>query len=127
MSDSGTQPFVERRTVHREPKGSDPVTRYEFELLLTRHSEQERKVFQDELAKAIGPIMDAFPDGPANHRMAHEKQMKAAEAEENFWRELKVGIAKKSIWGILQVLIFLLVAGLAAKFGLNALPFLTGK
>lgn len=63
---------------------------------------------------------DAFPDGAAAHRLAHQAMIDAAVAEKEFWNGLKADIAKKSIWGILQILTVLLIAGIAAKFGLGA-------
>ena len=95
----------------------DPITRAELDEALEAHSEAERQWFHEE----INRVMRAFPDGVESHRAAHEAMIKAAEAEEQFWRGLKADIAHKSIWGILQILTILTIAGLAAKFGL-ALP-----
>lgn len=64
---------------------------------------------------------EAFPDGPTAHRLAHQAMIDAAKQEAEFWRGLKVEIAKKSIWGILQILSILVLGGLAAKFGFGAL------
>lgn len=97
-----------------------PVTKAELEDALNRHSAD----FMD----AIQTLERAFPDGVENHRRAHEKMIKAAEAEERFWTELKGEIAKKSIWGILQILTILVAAGLAAKItGLAAVLPLFGS
>ena len=41
---------------------------------------------------------DAFPDGAAAHRLAHQAMIDAAVAEKEFWNGLKADIAKKSIW-----------------------------
>lgn len=65
-------------------------------------------------------ISSAFPDGADSHRLAHQAMIDAAKSEKEFWQGLKADIAKKSIWGILQILIILTVAGVAAKFGLGA-------
>jgi hypothetical protein len=62
----------------------------------------------------------AFPDGAEAHRAAHQAMMDAAKEEKEFWQGLKAEIAKKSIWGILHILTILVIAGLAAKFGLGA-------
>lgn len=64
---------------------------------------------------------EAFPDGAANHCAAHQAMIDAAKQEADFWRTLKIEIAKKSIWGILQILVFLVLAGAAAKLGFGAL------
>ena len=46
--------------------------------------------------------------------------IRAAEAEERFWDDLKSDVAKKSIWGILHILIILALGGIAAKLGVGA-------
>ena len=101
----------------RRHGGSDPVTNDDLDEALALHSEQERSHFEG----LIAGVMVAFPDGPDSHRIAHEQMIAAAKAEETFWRDLKTDVAKKSIWGILQILCFLAVAGLAAKFGLGSI------
>lgn len=64
--------------------------------------------------------MSAFPGGdPVEHRKYHEAIMRAAEAQEKFWNELRLDMAKKSAWGVMILLIGLLMAGLAAKTGIN--------
>ena len=45
----------------------------------------------------------------------------AARAEEAFWHDLKIDIAKKSIWGILHILIVLMLGTMAVKFGIGSL------
>jgi hypothetical protein len=89
------------------------ITRAEFVAALSEHSQEERKWFHEEISR----ILRAFPDGIEGHRAAHEAMIKAAAAEEEFWRGLKSDIAHKSIWGILQILLILTAAGLAAKLG----------
>lgn len=65
-------------------------------------------------------VMSAFPnEDPVKHRMYHESVMRAAEAQEKFWNELRLDIAKKSAWGVMLLLIGLLLAGLAFKTGLG--------
>ena len=64
-------------------------------------------------------IMNAFPDGIQNHRNAHQAMIDAAKAQENFWKELKLDLTKKGIWGILTVLVGLALVGLAAKAGVR--------
>lgn len=95
---------------------NDPVTNSDLDVALAIHAKEE----SEHVERMIASILKAFPDGLDNHRMAHEQMIAAAKAEETFWRELKTDVAKKSIWGILQVLCFLAVAGLAAKLGLGA-------
>lgn len=62
---------------------------------------------------------EAFPDGPIAHRESHQAMISAAKTEAEFWQSLKLEIAKKSIFGIAQILLILVAAGLAAKFGLG--------
>lgn len=52
------------------------------------------------------------------HRSYHEGAIRAAQAEEAFWRELKMKLAIKGVWGILLVLIGLLVTGIGVKLGI---------
>ena len=66
----------------------------------------------------LAQINAAFPDGPNAHRLAHQAMMKAAVAEERFWDELKLDIAKKGTWGLLIIILGLALVGIAAKFGI---------
>lgn len=66
-------------------------------------------------------INRAFPDGVDSHRKAHEAMMKAAIAEERFWTELKLDIAKKGVMTLLITLFGLAAVGLSVKFGLASL------
>ncbi len=110
-----------RKTRH---VGNDPVTNDDLYEALALHAEQDRAYVAALYAKA----MEAFPDGPENHRLAHEQMIKAAQAEETFWRDLKSEIAKKSIWGILHILSILVIAGIGAKlFGIPAIAALLGQ
>ena len=53
------------------------------------------------------------------HRRYHEAMIKAAEEQAAFWRELKIDIAKKGLWGLLVIVCGLFVAGLTAKTGIS--------
>lgn len=65
-------------------------------------------------------FMKAFPgDDPVEHRKYHEQVMRAAEAQEQFWQELRLDIAKKGVWGLLILLIGLAVAGVTVKLGIK--------
>lgn len=64
---------------------------------------------------------EAFVDGPSQHKHAHQAMIDASKAQEKFWSDLGSDIAKKSIWGILQVLVILAAAGIAAKFGISVI------
>lgn len=88
-----------------------------FERKLIDHEQREQVRIKTLIAELK---LEAFPDGAEAHRAAHQAMIDAAKAETEFWRGLKADIAKKSIWGILQILLILLAAGLAAKFGMGA-------
>lgn len=69
-------------------------------------------------------LRSAFPkddDGCVDydgHRKYHEQLIKAAEAQTEFWRELRLEIAKKGAWSLLLVVLGLVSIGLLAKLGL---------
>lgn len=64
---------------------------------------------------------EAFPNSPAEHKAGHQAQIDASRAEEQFWRDIKIDMAKKSFWAIMQVLLGLLAVGLAAKLGIASI------
>lgn len=78
----------------------------------------------DEILHEIKKIHGGFPrdeDGETDftgHREAHESMIKAAKAQEQFWNELKLDVAKKGVWGMLIILVGLVLTGAAAKFGI---------
>jgi len=69
----------------------------------------------DEALSILETIAYAFPDGPASHRAAHEAMIKASAAQEEFWRELRLDVAKKGTWGIIIIIIGLALAGAMGK------------
>lgn len=88
----------------------------------------EAKKIEDQLSEILVEIRklhNAFPrteDGETDidgHRKYHESMIKAAEAQEEFWKELKLDIAKKGVWGLLIIVCGLVLTGIAAKFGLS--------
>lgn len=80
----------------------------------------------DEVLNELKTISSAFarnPDGSVDfvgHRKYHESMIAAAEAQTQFWNELKLEIAKKGVWGLLVVICGLVLVGLSAKFGIGA-------
>lgn len=78
----------------------------------------EEKV--DEALTILATIAYAFPDGPEAHRAAHEAMIRASAAQERFWVELKLDIAKKGLWGVLVIIAGLVLVGAAAKTGVLA-------
>ena len=79
----------------------------------------------DEVLAALKKINGAFAtdeDGTTDfegHRRFHEEKVRAAKAEAEFWKELKMEIAKKGIWSLLVIICGLIVVGLSAKIGLT--------
>lgn len=71
------------------------------------------------LNKAFPMTEDGSPDIDG-HRQYHESMIKAARAQEEFWKELRMDIAKKGVWGLLIILVGLVLTGIAAKFGVYA-------
>jgi hypothetical protein len=53
------------------------------------------------------------------HRKYHEKLIEAADAQTQFWRDLKLDIAKKGAWSMLTILCGLVLLGISAKFGIG--------
>jgi hypothetical protein len=82
----------------------------------------------DAILHELGSLKKAFPedeDGEADfpgHRRYHDAKIAAAKAEETFWRELRLELAKKGAWGLLLIILGLLVAGIAAKTGFTTIP-----
>ncbi len=79
----------------------------------------------DEIMDELKNISSAFaknPDGTVDfdgHRRYHESMIAAATAQEQFWRELKLEVAKKGVWGLLTIICGLVIVGLSAKFGIG--------
>ncbi len=77
----------------------------------------------DEIMHELQKINGAFarnPDGSVDHdghRQYHEAMIKAATAQEQFWNELKLEVAKKGIWSLLVIICGLVVVGVSAKLG----------
>jgi len=70
----------------------------------------------------VGHLYEAFPNSDVRgHCAYHDAKIRAAVAEEEFWKELKLDIAKKGAWGLLLIITGLLILGLAAKIGLPAI------
>ncbi len=80
----------------------------------------------DEIMDELRNISSAFAknaDGSVDfegHRRYHEAMIKAASAQEQFWQDLKLEIAKKGVWGLLTIIVGLALVGISAKFGIGA-------
>jgi hypothetical protein len=77
----------------------------------------------DEILDEVRKIHSAFAKTPGGeidfdgHRRYHESMIAAATAQEAFWREMKLEIAKKGVWGLLVIITGLIVVGISAKLG----------
>lgn len=82
----------------------------------------------DEILKELRNINRAFPrnmEGQVDHeghRKYHESLIRSAEAQEQFWKELRLDVAKKGTWALIIVVVGLLVLGIMTKLGLTAVP-----
>ena len=79
---------------------------------------RDEKDFQRSVASAFGIDRHGNPDF-VGHRMTHEAQTRAAEAQTKFWTDLTSEIAKKGTIGVLVIVVGLLVVGAAAKLGIK--------
>lgn len=95
----------------------------EFHLAQSDNAHIDKRF--DEIMVELYKINGAFatnPDGTtdfAGHRQYHEAMIKAATAQEQFWNELKLEVAKKGIWSLLVIICGLVVVGVSAKFGIG--------
>lgn len=90
-------------------------------------TELEAHQIQQKLSEILDEVRvlhNAFPRTDSGetdlegHRKYHEAMIKSAQAQEAFWRELRLDIAKKGTWGLLIIVLGLVMAGIAAKFGI---------
>lgn len=95
----------------------------DVEMHLTKADNAHLDKRFDEIMDELRNINNAFarnPDGSVDHdghRQYHEAMIKAASAQEQFWRELKLEVAKKGIWSLLVIICGLVVVGVSAKLG----------
>lgn len=79
----------------------------------------------DEIMAELRKINGAFPrdvDGEVDHeghRKYHESLIRAAEAQEQFWRDIRMDVAKKGVWAAIIIVLGLLVVGIQIKLGLT--------
>ena len=79
----------------------------------------------DLILSEMRSIQTGFPkskDGAVDykgHREYHEKLIEAAEAQTEFWRDLKLDLAKRGAWSLFTILCGLVVLGISAKFGIG--------
>lgn len=79
----------------------------------------------DEILMELRKLNGAFPrndDGSVDfegHKRCHDEMIQAAKAQTEFWRELRLDIAKKGVWGLLIIICGLTIIGLTAKLGIT--------
>ena len=89
----------------------------------TTNDDLEAKL--DRILTTLHEVTGAFAksaDGSVDfdgHRRYHESMIRAANAQERFWVELKLEIAKKGVWGLLIIVVGLVAVGLSTKLGLG--------
>lgn len=81
----------------------------------------------DEILAELRKLNGAFPrseDGSVDfegHKRYHEEMIQAARAQTEFWRELRLDIAKKGVWGLLIIVCGLVLVGITAKLGISGI------
>lgn len=91
---------------------------------ITKDEARKIELQLDEILAEVKKIHGAFPRTDhgevdfSGHREAHEAMIEAAKAQTEFWRELKLDVIKKGVWGLLIIVCGLAITGFAAKFGI---------
>ena len=75
---------------------------------------------ETDMESKIDQALHAFPDGPYEHRKAHEAMIAAAKAQERFWVDLRNDVLHKGIMFTIVVICGLIATGLAIKLGFGA-------
>lgn len=114
---------------------ADDQEHIEIKRFVERRVDTCRKEVAAELKQmndTLTEFSDAFPrndkDEPdfTGHRDYHVAKIRAAQAEEKFWTELRLEVAKKGVIGVIVVLAGLILVGLQVKLGFfpgaDALP-----
>lgn len=78
------------------------------------HNKLEHSI--EDIHEMLIDLKTAFPNGDLDgHRRAHEAMIKAAEAQEKFWENVKLDFVKKGVWGAFVLVISICVIGLYYK------------
>ena len=77
----------------------------------------------DSIIKTLETITSAFPmiDGKVDvegHRKYHEAMIAAATEQAQFWKELKLDLAKKGTFALIIIVLGLLATGVLVKLGI---------
>ena len=86
-----------------------------IERMFSEHEAREQEGIDDRMKT----IMRAFPGGIDEHFTVHCALAKAAKAQEDFYREIKIDLAKNGLWALLKVLFALAILGIASKMGFH--------
>ena len=105
-------------------KYNDPELCAELKKLCDNISLSHKKIdkiitAQSSYEKQLKDMALAFPDGVGNHREYHEAAIKAKQAEEDFWVDLKKEIIKKGLFGVLIIVIGLIWLGIQGWIKIN--------
>lgn len=93
----------------------------EFHLARSDNAHLDKRF--DEILEELRKINGAFAKDSEGHvdfdghRKYHESMIKAASAQEKFWEELRLEVAKKGVWTMLVIICGLVFAGLSIKLG----------
>lgn len=109
---------VDRRKARH--RGEDPVTNDDLDDALSAALQEHSKVEREYVDKLVSNILKAFPsEDVAGHHDYHDRKIKAAIAEEEFWHTAKQEMVKAGVNGMLKVLwlvVCLAALGLTVKF-----------
>ena len=96
-----------------------PMALDELERRLDRMFSEHEAREQEAVSKRMAVIMRAFPGGIEDHALVHASLAKAAEAQADFYRQIKLDLAKNGIWALAKVIFALIIVGVAAKMGFH--------
>jgi len=107
-----------RRHQPRRHDGDAVVTNDTLDEALALHSEEERK-YVDGVRTSI---LKAFPNADIEgHHNYHDAKVKAAKAEEEFWKTAKQELIKAGVAGMIKIIwlvLCLAALGLTVKFSM---------
>ena len=102
-------------TYHGQERRAITEIELAFARRLHEHEANEESRIRAIVGQVIGDLeAKAFPDGALKHGEYHLSKINAAKAEEKFWSELKLDLAKKGLWGIITILAGMVVLGFGA-------------
>lgn len=100
----------------RRRSGTDPITVADLDEALALHAAKEREY----LREVIAELMAAFPAGDLRgHHDYHERKIKVAQAEEEFWKAAKLTMIQTGVAGVFRaiwIVLILALLGLTVKF-----------